>query len=155
MSTRDEVKDLIRWAQELGWTYEGIGGNGHHILKLGGHIVPVANTPGEYRTLKNTEAKIRKFTGPNTPPRVQKVAGKFRKGGGGRSGFQFDAAVRDRDERSRKIEAVHADIEKLQGELSKLASHGRQFIKVAQARAAALVGAARQCKDLGCEVDHA
>ncbi|UAK38397.1 hypothetical protein K8O93_00930 [Gordonia bronchialis] len=80
MTSRSDVRALIKRAKKRGWVLDASKGKGgHHRLRFPptGDVVTVSATPSDYRSIKNAEALINRISG-----RV--AAGSTRRGTSGR-----------------------------------------------------------------------
>ena len=62
---RRDVKELVEWAQSLGWKMvDGDNRRPHHMLEHpNGTRVTFPKTPSDWRSLENTRAQIRRASG--------------------------------------------------------------------------------------------
>jgi hypothetical protein len=51
-------KDIIRWANERGWSVELTNGSHLKFIKPGKPIIFGSSTPGDWRAIKNVKAKM-------------------------------------------------------------------------------------------------
>lgn len=74
----DEVNKTIRWAEETGFTFAGVGGDGHPVLVWSdGTRVNISGTTKNWNTVKNDRQRLARLSGQRFGTRK---AGRFRKG---------------------------------------------------------------------------
>lgn len=95
-----DVRQLIAWAEQFGWTVERQGV--HPVLRhRSGARVTLPATPSDWRALKNARKVIMRLAGIENP---SGPAGKYRKGVRRQPRFQMPSAF-ERDER--EAERIH------------------------------------------------
>lgn len=64
MTARRDALDMVEWAKERGWAYEGIDGRGHHTVRWSnGRAAHFPATPSDHRSLKNTRSMLARIDG--------------------------------------------------------------------------------------------
>lgn len=115
MKLKPEIQELVDWAQRHRWKLDSKpDGKGHPVLRKGGSTVRLPLTPSDHRGLKNAYADIRRISG---IPSESGPAAKYkhepkRKY---RDRFDMDAAIREREERRKQLEAEAAELHELHG----------------------------------------
>lgn len=61
-----DVRALLDWAKEVGWEVDYTGA-GHWKLTYGSEVVYVPSTPSDWRSLRNTEARMAFVSGVRRP----------------------------------------------------------------------------------------
>lgn len=102
---RRDVKELVEWAQSLGWKMvDGDNRRAHHMLEHpNGTRVTFPKTPSDWRSLENTRAQIRRASGVRSQ---SGPAARYRHKPN-RNGFDMEAAVAEARLRAaqREVEA--------------------------------------------------
>lgn len=100
------ARETVRAAKQLGFTYEGIDGRGHHALRHeNGTPYRFPASGSDYRGPKNTLADLERIAGRKLPRPGRRR--KSRKPIGG-SGFSIELAARESRNRQRARDAAAA-----------------------------------------------
>lgn len=69
---KKEIKELMKYAEEIGWVYIRRTSDGHYLMRhsVTGHQHPIPSTPSDKRGLKNCKTSLTNLADPNHPGRT-------------------------------------------------------------------------------------
>lgn len=107
-----EIRKLIRYAEPYGWTFEGISGTDHPVLRhRSGARMTIPSSPSDWRALTNARADIRRVAGEGSD---SGPAANYRKGMPRRDRFDMDLVRDEAEQREAAAVARLAEIIELQ-----------------------------------------
>jgi hypothetical protein len=127
MRLKPEIRAIVDWAEQLGWTIDPKQrSSGHYLMRhTSGATVTIPNTPSDYRALDNIRAQIRRSSDAEDQSHRSP---KYRHERRHRDVFDMDAAIRERDarlsqalsEHTEALEDLRAAYDAMVGQLSTL-----------------------------------
>lgn len=97
MSSRADARRLLEIADQLGFTYLGKDGQGHHsLVHENGTRYAIAATPSDYRGVKNTIADLERISG----QKIDRPNARRSRKGDQSSGFSMAKAKREAEQRA-------------------------------------------------------